>query len=181
MGKSSIWIIWGTENEGVFILVDILHCHFNSDTVHTATMNGHVHPSNTVQILSLLTLMRCSWNQQSWVNLSGPCWVSGEKEMLKDRTRLAVSLLPGEWAPTLYWYLTLDWIFLLILHRHRSCCRFMLGFLHGWTRNTLKEAEKLLHFPNVFKSKYPHFSFWITLGLPELARKIKVTTEISGY
>lgn len=111
MGQSSIWIIWGTKNEGAFILVDISCCHFNSDTVHTAITNGHMHPSDIVQILTLLTLMRCSWNQQNGVNLSGPCRVSGEKEMLRDRTWLAVSLLPGEWAPALYWYLALDWIF----------------------------------------------------------------------
>lgn len=133
MGKSSIWIIWGTKNEGAFILVDILCCHYNSDTVDTAAMNGHRHPSNTVQILSLLTLMRCSWNQQCWVNLSGLCCVSGEKEMLKDRTWLAVSLLPGEWVPALHWCLTQDWIFLMTLCRHRSWGIFMLRSLQGST------------------------------------------------
>lgn len=184
MEKSSIWITWGTANEGAFILVDIFCCHFNSDTVSTATTNGHMHPSDTVQILSLQTLMRCSWNQPSWSNLSGPCWVSGEKEMLKDRTGLAVSLLPGEWAPSLYWYHALDWIFLLTLCRHRSCCRFIMGFLHGWTRNTLKKAEKSLHFPNGVKSKWTHFSCWIILGFAWLkslqklvAMKSALTTE----
>lgn len=54
--------------------------------------------TGTAQILSFQTLIRCSWNQKNWSNLSGPCWVSGEKKMLKDRTGLA--LLPGEWAPS---------------------------------------------------------------------------------
>lgn len=39
-------------------------------------------------------------------------------------------------------------------------------------QGTLKEAGKLLQFPNMVKSKWPHYSFWITLGLPEVARKI---------
>lgn len=116
MEKSSIWVTWGTANEGVFILVDLFCCHFNSDTVHTATTNGYRHPSDTVQILSLQPLMRCSWNQKSWSNLSGPCWMSGEKEILKDRTGLALS---GEWAPSLYSYHALNWIFLLTLCRQK--------------------------------------------------------------
>lgn len=119
MEESSIWITSGTANEGAFILVDIFCCHFSSDTVHTAATNGHMHPSDTVQILSLQALMKCSWSQKSRSNLSGPCWVSGEKEILKNRTRLAVSLLPGEWAPSSYWYHALDSIFLLTLQTQK--------------------------------------------------------------
>lgn len=174
MEKSSIWVTWGTANKGAFILVDIFCCHFNSDTIHTATTNGH---ADTVHILTSQALMRCSWNQKSSSNLSGPCWVPGEKEMLKDRTRLA--LLPIEWAPSLYWYHALDWIFLLTICRCGSCCRFIMGFLHGWPGNILKKAGKLLRFPNGVKSKWTHFSCWIILGFA-WGRKTKVTTEISA-
>ena len=167
MGKSSIWIIWGTENEGAFILVDILRCHLNSDTVHTASTHGHVHPSDTVQMLNWLTLMRL---------LLKPAELG---QFI--RTLLAVLLLPGEWALALYWYLALDWIFLLTPRRQKSSCRSTLEFLRGWTRSILKEAEKLLHFPIAVKSEWPHFSFWIILSLPEVPRKIKVTIETSGY
>lgn len=165
IGKLSVWIIWGNKNEGSFILVDIFYCHFNSDTVHTAIMKGLVHLSDTAQILSLLTLIRCSWNQQSWVNLSGPCWVSHEKETLKDNVTGCVT--SSRWTGTHIVLIPHSGLnFLLTLCRHRSSCRFMLGFLHGCTRKSLKEAEKLFHFPNVVKSKWPHFFFgscWICL------------------
>lgn len=119
--------------------------------------------ADAAQILGLLFLMRHPWNQHTWVNLSGPCWVSGEKETLRDRTWLRVALLPGEETPALYWYLALALIFLLTLCKHRNPCRFTVGFLCDWTRSALKGTEKLLHFPNVAKSNWPHFSFWITL------------------
>lgn len=136
--------------------------------------------SDTAQILSLLTLIRCSGNQQSWVNLSGPCWVSHEKETLKDNVTGCVT--SSRWTGIHIVLIPHSGLnFLLTLCRHRSSCRFMLGFLHGWTRKSLKEAEKLFHFPNVVKSKWPHFSFGITLGSPEVAGKITVTIKISGF
>lgn len=159
--------------------MDVLRCHFHSDTVLTATTNGHVHPSDTVQILSLLTLTRCPQNQQSWVNLSGPCWVSGEREMLKDRTWLCCFFqVNGH----LHCTDTSPWtgFSCRVFADTEVAADDKSGVFAQLNKDMLKESEKLLYFPNVVKSKWPHFSFWITQGLPEVAKKTKVPTEISA-
>lgn len=171
MGKPSIWIIWGTENEGAFTLVDIWHCHFISDTVHTACTDGLVHPSGTVQIPSWLTPMRHSWKQhlgQFIRTLLGVRWNGDVK-----RQNMTVHITSSMWTDThtTYQCTSLSLEFAHWLFENRNPCRFILELLHGRSRSAVKEAEKLLNFPNVAKRKCPYVSFWITICFPEVARK----------
>lgn len=119
--------------------------------------------ADAAQILGLLFLMRHPWNQHAWVNLSGPCWVSGEKETLRDRTWLRVALLPGEQTPALYWYLALALFSCWLSANTEIPADLQWGFCVTEQGALWKGTEKLLHYPNVAKSNWPHFSFWITL------------------
>lgn len=139
-----------------FTLADIWHCHFISDTVDTACTDGFVH----LQTLPRPPVGWLQWGTletSAWVNLSGPCWVSGEKEMLKDRIWLCLSLLPCEQTPTPYWYLALTWICPLTLWRQKSLQIYMGGT--AWSNKCSERGRKTAQFSKCGQKKMSIFLF----------------------
>lgn len=137
-----------------YILLSLQHRHSNHKWAH-----AHLrHCSDPQLTYSDEVLLKSEELVQFIRTLLGVRW----KRDVKRENRTGTS---SKWMGTLTVLIQpLDWIFLLTPCRYRSCCRFLTGFLHGWTRTALKKAGKLLHFPNGVKIKWTHFSCWIILG-----------------
>lgn len=139
-------------------------------------------------ILQALSRSPVGWLQwgtlesSTWVNLSGPCWVSGEKEMLKDRTWLCISLLPCEQTPTPRTSVPHSHLNLLIdslkteipADLYWSYCMVDQGVL--WKRQKNCSIFQMWPKENVHMSLSGSQSVFL-----KLLGKMKVTTEITGY